>query len=129
MFFNYDLMETGDILVGRRFTGLTAQQMLFSGSYASHVAMVVREKNGSLSVMECREDWTTDYRTGVMKTSLDDWVPSAYQAGYEVSWLPLDRRGLDHLNGNRDGLNEWFTTVEGKSYSPVKDFLASFDHA
>jgi len=24
VFFNYDLLETGDILVGRRFTGLTA---------------------------------------------------------------------------------------------------------
>lgn len=101
--------------------------MLFSGSYASHIAMVVRESDG-LYVIECREDWTTDKRTGVMKTKLDDWVPAAYQAGYEVVWLPLERQGLNYLNNNRDNLLDWFSTIEGSEYSPVKDFLASFDH-
>jgi len=48
VFFDYDLMETGDILIARRFTGLTSQQMLFSGSSASHAAMVVRDPNGHL---------------------------------------------------------------------------------
>lgn len=52
--------------------------MLFSGSFASHVAMVVRDDDDTLYVLECREDWTTDKRTGVMKTKLDDWVPAAY---------------------------------------------------
>jgi len=102
--------------------------MLFSGSYASHVAMVDRDSNGRLSVIECREDWTTDRRTGVMKTPLDDWVPAAYQAGYEVVWLPLERDGLSYINSNVDRLENWFDTVDGASYSPVKDFLASFDH-
>jgi len=90
--------------------------------------MVVRDANGRLSVIECREDWTTDRRTGVMKTTLDDWVPAAYQAGYEVVWLPLERAGLKYINSNVDRLDTWFETVEGASYSPVKDFLASFDH-
>ena len=103
--------------------------MLFSGSFASHVAMVVRDDDGTLYVIECREDWTTDKRTGVMKTKLDDWVPAAYQAGYEFAWLPLERKGLDYINRNRDNLNDWFSSVEGKIYSPVKDFLASFDHS
>ena len=102
--------------------------MLFSGSFASHVAMVVRDSKGRLSVMECREDWTTDKRTGVMKTTLDDWVPAAYQAGYEVVWLPLDRGGLSYIKSNVDNLESWFETVDGLAYSPVKDFLASFDH-
>ena len=103
--------------------------MLFSGSFASHVAMIVREDDDTLSVIECREDWTTDKRTGVMKTKLDDWVPAAYQAGYEFAWLPLDRKGLEYINKNSGNLNDWFSTVEGKVYSPVKDFLASFDHS
>lgn len=79
-------------------------------------------------MIECREDWTTDFRTGVMKTSLNEWVPAAYQAGYEAVWLPLDRGGLKFINHNVDALNSWFETVEGLAYSPVKDFLASFDH-
>lgn len=103
--------------------------MLFSGSFASHVAMVVREDDGSISVVECRMDWTTDKRTGVMKTPLDDWVPAAYQAGYEVAWLPLERKGLKYINDNRSKLLEWFEGVEGAAYSPVRDFLASFDHS
>ena len=91
--------------------------------------MVVREADDSLSVIECREDWTTDRRTGVMKTKLWEWAPAAYQAGYEVVWLPLDRDGLSFINRSIGNLNSWFETVEGRSYSPVKDFLASFDHS
>ena len=63
-----------------------------------------------------------------MKTTLDDWVPAAYQAGYEVVWLPLNRGGLNDIKRNVDNLESWFETVDGLAYSPVKDFLASFDH-
>jgi len=127
VFFDYDLIQTGDILVARRFTGLTAQQMLFSGSYASHVALVIRDEYGQKFVIECREDWTTDKKTGVMKTTLDDWVVGAYQAGYEAAWLPLRRKSLNDVEKHLGDLNAWFDTVEGNSYSPVKDFLASFN--
>ena len=64
-----------------------------------------------------------------MKTTLDDWVVGAYQAGYEASWLPLRRKSLNEVEKHLDDLNAWFVTVEGSSYSPVKDFLASFDHS
>ena len=63
-----------------------------------------------------------------MKTTLQDWVIGAYQAGYEAAWLPIKRNKLNDVERHLDDLNDWFKTVEGSSYSPVKDFLASFDH-
>jgi hypothetical protein len=39
------LLNTGDLLVSRRWTGYTATMMLLSGSFATNVAMVVKKKN------------------------------------------------------------------------------------
>ena len=36
-------MQTGDILIGRRFTGDATQWMLLSGGYANHAAMIVAD--------------------------------------------------------------------------------------
>ena len=39
------MLNTGDLLVSRRWTGYTATMMLLSGSFATNVAMVVKKKN------------------------------------------------------------------------------------
>jgi hypothetical protein len=37
-------MKTGDILVGRRFSGNAAEWMLLSGGLANHVAMIMKDE-------------------------------------------------------------------------------------
>jgi len=39
-------MKTGDILVGRRFSGNAAEWMLLSGGLANHVAMIMKDERG-----------------------------------------------------------------------------------
>ena len=47
------LMKTGDILVGRRFSGSAAEWMLLSGGFANHIAMVVVDDRGLTYVIDC----------------------------------------------------------------------------
>lgn len=42
---DYDMMETGDILVSRRWTGFPTAMMILSGGFASQVAMIKRDAN------------------------------------------------------------------------------------
>mgnify|MGYP003695155759 CR=1 FL=1 len=44
-------LQTGDILIGRKFVGYSTEQMVLSGGYASQVAMIVRD-GSELIVLE-----------------------------------------------------------------------------
>ena len=70
-----ELMLTGDILIGRRFTGDAAEQMILSGGYASHAAMIVEDNQGGRSkyVIDCPSDMGLLNRSGVRMTELNNW--------------------------------------------------------
>jgi len=51
-----NLFKTGDILIGRRFVGSSAQMMLLSGGLASHAAIVVREESGAAWVYDAQDN-------------------------------------------------------------------------
>ena len=123
-----ELMMTGDILIGRRFSGDAAQQMILAGSLASHAAMIVQD-GATRYVIDCPTDMGLLNRGVVRKTELNDWLGMAMAEDYEIVWLPLDKnlRAFGDLNENQ--LNLWYNQVEGSSYSEVHDFFASVDTA
>jgi hypothetical protein len=84
-------MNTGDVLISRRFTGHTTEIMLISGAFANHAAIVYRDPDSSaVFVLDCFEDaWGADGRPGVKKTLINEWLQIAEDGGYEVALLPL----------------------------------------
>lgn len=83
------LVDTGDLLVSRRWTGYSATLMLLGGTFASHVAMIVKE-GGHIYVIESQPDyWGYSQMRGVQLTDLSTWLQNAEQADSEVVWLPL----------------------------------------
>ena len=40
---DHTLMENGDVLIGRRFSGSGAEWMLLAGGYANHAAIIIKE--------------------------------------------------------------------------------------
>lgn len=42
------MMKTGDILIGRRFSGDAAEYMILSGGYANHAAMIIVDENSPM---------------------------------------------------------------------------------
>lgn len=124
-----ELMRTGDILIGRRFSGDAAEQMILSGGYASHVAMIVEDARGGPTkyVIDCPTDMGLLNRTGVRKTELNEWLGLVLAEDYDIAWLPLDKNLRAFGDLNVDNLNFWFNQVEGSMYSEVHDFFASVD--
>ena len=86
-------MQTGDILIGRRFTGDATQWMLLSGGYANHAAMIVADPDSpQRMVIDCPSD--TNYFNGiggVRRLELNEWLGRTIAQGYDVAWLPLDK--------------------------------------
>ena len=72
-------MQTGDVLIGRRFSGDAAEQMILSGGYASHAAMIVEDKKSGLTkyVIDCPNDMGLLNKIGVRKTELNEWLGMA----------------------------------------------------
>jgi hypothetical protein len=50
---DYNLMNTGDLLVSRRWTGFPTITMILSSGFASQVAMIKKE-NGQVYVIEAQ---------------------------------------------------------------------------
>ena len=48
-------MQTGDILIGRRFAGDSASWMLLEGGVANHAAMIISDPNNAYTkyVIDC----------------------------------------------------------------------------
>lgn len=122
-------MQTGDILIGRRFSGDSAEQMILSGGYASHAAMIVADRyHGQVKyVIDCPNDMGLLHKIGVRKTELNEWLGMALAEDYEVAWLPLNKNLRAFGDLKPDNLDIWFRQVEGSAYSDVLDFFASVD--
>ena len=102
-------MQTGDILIGRRFSGDAVQQMILAGSLASHAAMVVQDgTSGIWYVIDCPSDMGLLNRGAVRKTGLDEWLGMAMAEDFEVVWLPLDKKLRTFGDLNENQLNLWF---------------------
>lgn len=72
------LMQTGDILVGRRFSGNAAEWMILSGGFANHVAMIVEGEHGTRYVIDCPSEIGAFSKIGgVSKTELGEWLNMA----------------------------------------------------
>ena len=58
-------METGDLLVSRRWTGFPTLMMMLSGGFAAQVSMIKKE-NGKVYVIESQPNkWFSDSTPGV----------------------------------------------------------------
>ncbi len=115
-------MQTGDILIGRRFTGHSTETMLLNGGLANHAAMIYVPPNGhgKAFVLDCPSDFGIFNPVGgVAMTELNEWLSRALAQDYEVAWLPLnkDLRAMGDLNDEK--LFQWFKQVEHSPYSAV----------
>ena len=75
-------MKTGDILIGRRFTGEETGWMLLEGGYASHAAVVYQapqeEAENVRFVLDCPSDLGIfDKEGGARITELNEWLGHA----------------------------------------------------
>lgn len=71
------MIKTGDILIGRRFTGSSAEWMLLSGGHADHAAMVIEARNetGGKYVIDCPADLGYYAGRGSSRiTELSEWL-------------------------------------------------------
>ena len=92
--YDFEEMQTGDILIGRRFSGDSAEWMLLSGGHANHAAMVIESNNSMYSkfVIDCPSDLGFINGRGTTRImTLGEWLGEAFHEGFEVAWLPLDK--------------------------------------
>lgn len=123
-------MLTGDILIGRRFTGDTTEWMMLSGGFANHAAMIVVEPNSEYRyVIDCPSDLGvfTSSTGRVRRTELNDWLAMALEEDYEIAWLPLDQNLRTFGDLNQDHLDKWFELVHGSPYSSIHNLFAAVD--
>ena len=115
-------MQTGDVLVGRRFTGHATETMLLQGGFANHAAMIYVPPNsdGTAYVLDCPSDFGIFNSVGgAAMTELNEWLGRALAQDYEIVWLPLSKelRGMGDLD--EANLHKWFKSVEHSPYSSV----------
>ena len=124
-------MQTGDILIGRRFTGKTAGMMMFEGGFANHAAMIIaNEDSPTKYVIDCPSDMGLyNGEGGVRLLELGDWLDEAMEYDYEVAWLPLNKNLRTFGDLNYENLAQWIETVRNGTYSHVHHFFASIDTA
>ena len=65
--------------------------MLLSGSEATGVSIVHKDERGVITVLECQSENYVG-RRGVQKMLFSEWMADMVEAGFEVSWLPLNHR-------------------------------------
>jgi len=108
-------MQTGDILIGRRYTGSDAEWMILSGGYASHAAMIVADKDSLVRyVVECPSEVEFfENKGGVQKTELNEWLGKALAQDFEIAWLPLDKNLRGYGDLDEDKLTNWLRHVKG----------------
>ena len=124
-------MQTGDILIGRRFTGKTAEMMMFEGGFANHAAMIIANDDSPIKyVIDCPSDMGLyNGEGGVRLLELGDWLDEAMEYDYEVAWLPLNKNLRTFGDLNYENLAQWIETVKNGTYSHVHHFFASIDTA
>lgn len=104
------MMQTGDIIIARRFTGHTTEMMIFQGGLANHAAMIMRDPDSTaVYVIDCFQDKWGDGETGVKKTLVNEWLQIAEDGDFEVAYLPLDPK----IKKDTSKLFKWFENVQG----------------
>lgn len=130
-----DLMKSGDILIGRRWSGDSAEWMLLYGGFANHVAMIFEEPmlggHPRKWVIDCPVNTSILYdKECGRKTELNEWLGEALAADYEVAWLPLDKNLRAFGDLNEVALMKFVNDAQGNSkYSSVQNFLSAVDTA
>jgi len=73
------LMLTGDILIGRRFTGDATEWMLLEGGFANHAAMIYAPPDSEqVFVLDCPQDGGMFNKDpGASMTELNEWLGRA----------------------------------------------------
>ena len=87
-------MQTGDILIGRRFSGDAAEWMLLSGGFANHAAMIIEDPENPRAkyVIDCPSDLGfAEGTSGVRQMEFTEWIDQALEQDYEIVWLPLSK--------------------------------------
>ena len=75
-------MKTGDILIGRRFSGDGAEWMLLSGGFANHAAMILEDSENPHAkyVIDCPSDMGfAEGKSGMRKMDLTEWIDQALE--------------------------------------------------
>lgn len=124
------LMKTGDVLIGRRFTGDSTESMLLQGGFANHAAMIYVPPNESdkAYVLDCPTDMGIfNSQGGVAMTELNEWLGRALAQDYEIAWLPLDANLRSFGDLDEQNLFKWFKSVEHSPYSAVQEFFAAVE--
>lgn len=123
------IMQTGDILIGRRFSGDATNWMMLEGSAANHVAIIYRVPNSVKAyVLDCPRDKGLLWGQGMVRaTELNDWLSEAASQDYEIVWLPLDEDIRARETHDEERLNNWFKEVQGSRYSSLSSFFAAVD--
>ena len=108
-------MQTGDILIGRRFSGDGAEWMLLSGGFANHAAIIFEEpidKAHPKYVYDCPRDMGyIEGSTGVRKMLLSEWIDEHLEQDYEIVWLPLAKNLRTFGELNEYNLENWLRHI------------------
>jgi len=128
------LMETGDILIGRRISGDSTSWMLLEGGVANHAAMIVADADNSQIkyVIDCppiSEQNLLRDQSGVRKTELNEWLGKALAQDYEIAWLPLDKNLRSFGDLDEAAVSKWFHHIKKSKYSDIHAFFAAIDTA
>mmetsp|Transcript_47796 Transcript_47796/g.63141 ORF Transcript_47796/g.63141 Transcript_47796/m.63141 type:complete len:470 (+) Transcript_47796:161-1570(+) len=123
------LLKTGDILIGRRFTGDATQWMLLEGGYANHAAMIFAPADSKKKyVLDCpRDAGQFNPQPGAAMTELNEWLGRALAQDYEMVWLPLNEELRQKTELSEENLMSWFKSVEHSAFSSVLGFFAAVD--
>jgi hypothetical protein len=127
---DYGLMQTGDVLIGRRFVGLDTQLLMLSGGMATHTSIIIRDADNTAWVVSAQNDhFFSNKGRGIQRTQLNEWLDEAKNAGYDLSWLPLDpelRNTTTHV-WNEANMEKWYESVKDAPYNLVKDYMSMID--
>lgn len=82
-----DLIQDGDFIAIMRLDGLDPIIMYGSGSHVGHSTMALRF-DGELYIVESQAAWYWPTKS-LQRTKWADWIQSAEDVSFHVSWLPL----------------------------------------
>ena len=109
---DHTLMENGDVLLGRRFSGSGAEWMLLAGGYANQAAIIIKDQY-EWYVADCPVDLGFYLSRGSVRIrTLKDWLAEMQEDDYEVAWLPLSGKLRESKELDNDKLYNWVYEME-----------------
>lgn len=125
---DFSIMQTGDLLVARRWTGFPTEIMILSGGFASHVAMIVKGSSGDIWVIEAQPNQFFDEGvSGVQRHKIEDWMLAQKAAGSDVAWLRLKDSIRKEKTFRTQQMMNWVASVSASPYNYVREIFAAVD--